>query len=140
MAAMTTWLRTRPALVLTFTVAVLAFTTWLDYLTGYEFGFFIFYFIPVSLAAWLVGRRAGVAIALASGACWFLSDRMANHPYSNALFIYWETAMRLTSYLTTALTLARIRADTVAREQLQVQLEAALAELARLTSPPPPLS
>ncbi len=129
-------LRARPALVLTFTGAVLAVTTWLDYVTGYELGFFIFYFIPVSLAAWLVGRRAGVAIALASGACWFLSDRMADHPYSNAIFIYWETAMRLTSYLTTALTLARIRADTVAREQLQVRLEAALAELARLASPP----
>jgi hypothetical protein len=134
---MSAWLRAHPRLVLLGTAAVLVFTTWLDYVTGYELGFFIFYFIPVSLAAWLVGRRAGVAIALASGACWFLSDRMASHPYSNALFIYWETAMRLTSYLTTALTLARIRADTVAREQLQARLGAALAELARLTSPPP---
>lgn len=27
-------------------IAVLLFLGWLDYVTGYEFGFFIFYFIP----------------------------------------------------------------------------------------------
>jgi K+-sensing histidine kinase KdpD len=119
------------------TLAVLALTTWLDYVTGYELGFFIFYFIPVSMAAWLLGRRAGVAFALASAACWFLSDRMAHHPYSRAYFIYWETAMRLISYLTTALTLARIRADTVERERLRARLEAAEEALRRLGGTPP---
>jgi hypothetical protein len=138
MTGMTAWLRARPRLVLAVTAALLAFTTWLDYVTGYELGFFIFYFVPVSSAAWLVGRRAGVGLALASGVCWFLSDRMAHHPYSNALFIYWETAMRLASYLTTALTLARIRADTVARQGLEVRLEAAQRELERLRAPAPP--
>jgi hypothetical protein len=135
---MTTWLRARPRSVLAVTAALLGFTTWLDYITGYELGFFIFYFVPVSGAAWLVGRRAGVLVALASAGCWFLSDRMANHPYSNALFIYWETAMRLASYLTTALTLARIRADTVARERLEARLAAALQELERLRAPAAP--
>jgi K+-sensing histidine kinase KdpD len=132
-----TWLRAHPRVVLVITAAVLAFTTWLDYVTGYELGFFIFYFVPVSLAAWLIGRDAGVAVALASGACWFLSDRMANHPYSRSYFIYWETAMRLVSYLTTALTLARIRADTVERERLQARLEAALEEVRQLRQSPP---
>lgn len=135
---MTAWPRTHPRTVLAVTRALLALTTWLDYLTGYELGFFIFYFVPVSLAAWLVGRRAGVVVALASGACWFLSDRMAHHLYSNPFFIYWETAMRLASYLTTALTLARIRADTVDRQQLEVELAAAHGELARLRESPPP--
>jgi len=132
------WLRARPRPVLAFTVALLAFTTWLDYVTGYELGFFIFYFVPVSVAAWLIGRRAGVVIALASGGCWFLSDRMAHHPYSNALFIYWETTMRLVSYLTTALTLSRIRDHLVERDRLQGRLDAALAELERLRQPGPP--
>jgi hypothetical protein len=134
---MTERLRAHPRGVLASTAGVLAFITWLDFITGYELGFFIFYFIPVSLAAWLVGRRAGVFFAVASGACWFLSDRLANHPYSNSYFIYWETAMRLGSYLTTALTLARIRADTVERQQLQARLAEALDELVRLRQSPP---
>jgi hypothetical protein len=134
---MTDWLRAHPRFVVACTAGVLALITWLDYITGYDFGFFIFYFIPVSMAAWLVGRRAGVAFAIASGACWFLSDRLANHPYSNAFFIYWETAMRLVSYLTTALTLARIRADNVERAGMKAQLEQARAELERLRASPP---
>jgi hypothetical protein len=134
----TSWLRARPRLVMAITSAVLAVTTWLDYVTGYELGFFIFYFVPVSMAAWLLGRGAGVAFALASAACWFLSDRMANHPYSRAFFIYWETAMRLASYLTTALTLARIRADTVERQRLEAELEEARAQVRRLGQGQPP--
>lgn len=134
---MTEWLRAHPRGVLASTAGVLAFITWLDFITGYELGFFIFYFIPVSLAAWLVGRRAGVFFAVASGACWFLSDRLANHPYSNSYFIYWETVMRLGSYLTTALTLARIRADTVERKRLEARLSEALDELGRPRRSPP---
>jgi hypothetical protein len=133
----TTWLRAHPRVVLAVTVVVLAVTTWLDYVTGYELGFFIFYFVPVSMAAWLVGRNAGVAVALASGACWYLSDRMANHPYSRSYFIYWETAMRLASYLTTALTLARIRVDAVERDRLRAQLEAAEQALRQARAAPP---
>lgn len=60
--------------------ALLALITWVDWVTGYEFGFFIFYFIPVALAAWYGSRAAGVAYAIASGACWYLSDRLSLHP------------------------------------------------------------
>jgi hypothetical protein len=116
----------RPALVLA--VLWLAVITWADYITGYELGFFIFYFLPVSMAAWWVGRRAGLALAFASAACWYLSDRLANHPYSNALFIYWETFMRLLSFATTALTLARIQRERQARRRLEEALSAALEE------------
>ena len=40
-------------------IAVLLLLGWIDYLTGYEFGFFIFYFIPVSIAAWYGGESRG---------------------------------------------------------------------------------
>jgi signal transduction histidine kinase len=112
----TTWSRARllyPAAAL-----LLAVITFVDYVTGYELGFFVFYFVPVSLAAWYGSRRAGLFFAFASGACWFLSDRLSLHPYSNALLIYWETLMRLVSYLTTALTLSHIRSDLRQREEL----------------------
>jgi signal transduction histidine kinase len=97
---------------------LLAAITWVDYVTGYEFGFFIFYFIPVALAAWHGSRNAGVIFALASGVCWYVSDRLSLHPYSNALLIYWETLMRMVSFLTTALTLSHIRGDLRQREDL----------------------
>jgi signal transduction histidine kinase len=97
---------------------LLAAITWADYATGPEFGFFVFYFAPVALVAWYGGRGAGVAYAVAAAACWFLSDRLSHSPYSNALFIYWETFMRLVSFLVTALTLSQIRSDLRKREEL----------------------
>lgn len=108
----------RHSLFLAGAAVLLAATTWADYVTGYEFGFFVFYFIPVALAAWYGGRTPGLAFAVAAGACWYLSDRLSHTPYSNAMLIYWETFMRLVTFLTTALTLSRIRNDLRQREDL----------------------
>jgi signal transduction histidine kinase len=97
---------------------LLASITWIDYLTGYELGFFVFYFVPIGLAAWYGSRSAGLAFAVASAVCWYVADRLAVHPYSNALFIYWETFMRAVTYFTTALTLSSIKGRIREREDL----------------------
>jgi hypothetical protein len=106
--------------------------TWIDWVTGYEFGFFIFYFIPVSIAAWYGGRGSGLSFAFASGVAWYVSDRLSLHPYSKAFFIYWETFMRLASFLTTALTLRKIKALSSSHRRLQESLNNAHAENTRL--------
>jgi hypothetical protein len=105
---------------------------WLDYITGYEFGFFIFYFIPVAIAAWLCGKRSGLAMAFTSALCWYLSDKYTHHPYSEAFFIYWEMFMRLLSFLTTALTVSRIREMLLNEERLNAELRKALQEVREL--------
>ena len=102
---------------------------WLDNITGYEFGFFIFYFIPVAIAAWYGGRKEGIATAVCAAICWYVSDRLTHHPYSRAYFIYWETFMRLISFLTTSLTLSRIRDLVLNEEKLLADLVAAQDEL-----------
>jgi K+-sensing histidine kinase KdpD len=113
-------------------VAILLALGWLDYATGYEFGFFIFYFIPVSITTWYAGRWSGLAMALASALAWFLSDLLAHHPYSKGYFLYWETFMRLASFLTTALTLAKIRESVAAERRLNEELCRALEENRRM--------
>jgi hypothetical protein len=110
-------------------VAILGSMCMLDYITGYEFGFFIFYFIPVSLAAWYGGRKEGIAMAVTCGICWYISDRLTHHPYSSPYFIYWETFMRLASFLTTSLTLSRIRDLVLNEEQLLEELLTTRKEL-----------
>jgi NtrC-family two-component system sensor histidine kinase KinB len=97
---------------------LLAVITWTDYVTGYELGLFVLYFIPVALTAWWGSRRAGLAFAIAAALCWYASDRLARHPYPQAFLIYWETFMRFVSYLTTALTLSRIREGMRRQEDL----------------------
>ena len=109
-------------------VVILVFLGWIDYATGYEIGFFIFYFIPVSIAAWYGGRRPGIAMACASAACWYLADRMTNHPYPRPYLIYWETFVRLISFLTTALTLTKVRETVDEGRRVREELDRALEE------------
>lgn len=112
------WRNLSPRWAVTAAVVLLALITWIDYATGYELGLFILYFMPVALAAWYAGRRTGLAFAVVAAACWYFSDRLAGHRYSNAYLIYWETFMRLVSFLTIALTLASIREGARQREDL----------------------
>jgi len=121
--------RLNPATVNAVSLGILLFIGWLDYITGYEIGFFIFYFIPVSISAWLCGRRSGVTMAFASAVCWFLSDKLTRHPYPNAYLIYWEMFMRYLSFLTTALTIAKIRTMLLNEERLNGELQKALQEI-----------
>jgi len=62
---------------------------WLDYVTGYELGFFVFYSVPVGLAAWYSGRRAGIGVALAATITWLLADY-----YSGAIPLRWGRQVR----------------------------------------------
>ena len=108
-------------------ISIISFTTlivigWLDYITGYEFGFFIFYFIPVSISAWLNGRKAGLLMACMSAACWYLSDFYSHHPYSKSFLIYWEMWIRWLTFLTTAFTVAKIRELVEREKQLKIEL------------------
>lgn len=117
--------------VLLISAVVLTVLTLLDYITGYEFGFFIFYFIPVAISAWYGGKIEGIAMAITCGFCWYMADLLTHHPYSRAYFIYWETFMRLMSFLTTSLTLSRIRALVLNEEHILTQLLIAQEELGK---------
>jgi hypothetical protein len=96
--------------------------SWLDFITGYEFGFFIFYFIPVSISAWFNGRQAGLLMGCMSAACWYLSDFYSHHPYSKSFLIYWEMWIRWITFLTTAFTVAKIRELMEREKQLKIEL------------------
>jgi hypothetical protein len=96
--------------------------SWLDFITGYEFGFFIFYFIPVSISAWFNGRQTGLLMGCMSAACWYLSDFYSHHPYSKSFLIYWEMWIRWITFLTTAFTVAKIRELMEREKQLKIEL------------------
>ena len=113
------------------------FRQWRSVFHFNEFGFFIFYFIPVAIASWYCGRRAGLGIAIACAICWYLSDLSTHHPYSKACFICWEMFMRLVSFLTTALTLSRIRELVLNEERMLAELLAARSKLDSLKQEEP---
>ena len=113
---------------------VLGSIGWLDYITGYELGFFIFYFIPVAISSWYCGRRLGLQVAFGSAIVWYLSDKYTHHPYSHSYFIYWEMFMRLLSFLTTTITISRIRDMVLNEERMLSELLEVRQELERVKS------
>jgi diguanylate cyclase (GGDEF)-like protein len=89
-------------------LALLALLGFIDYLTGHEAPFSIFYLIPVSLAAWSLGTRMGLFTSVLSAVIWLSADFAAGQPslspftpYSNALVRF--TFLSITALLLTAL-------------------------------------
>lgn len=81
----------------------------LDYLTGFEVSFSIFYLIPVAFVSWLALRPYAVAVSLLSAASWYLADITAGHQYSHPAIPVWNAAMRLGFFLIVALSIREIR-------------------------------
>ena len=63
------------------------------YLTTYDVSTFSFYGIPIFLAAWYVGRRAGFGLAAFCGVVWYFAN-LHTHPYSNYEAYLWAGANR----------------------------------------------
>ncbi len=90
--------------------ALLGLVAWLDYKTGVEISFSIFYLIPVSLVAWNAGLVSGVVMSVIGAATWFVMDyALGGHVYSSPIVAYWNSLARLAFFVITAVSLARIR-------------------------------
>jgi len=63
----------------------------LDYATGVELTFSIFYLIPIFFVAWFVGKAAGAVISLMSAAAWLLADVLASPSHLHPIFSTWNT-------------------------------------------------
>lgn len=81
----------------------------LDYLTGYEMSFAIFYLIPVGLAAWYVGLNTGLAMGLVSAVVWQITNKLAGEVLSSPLLYAWNTAVRIVAFSMVAILLHKLR-------------------------------
>jgi hypothetical protein len=94
----------------------------IDYLTGYEIGFSVFYVLPVALVTWLAGRKLGVAMSVVSAGTWYWADAASGHQYSNALTPIWNTLIRVAFFLIIAFLLAGLR-SALRREKELARIE-----------------
>lgn len=81
-----------------------------DFVTGYELSFSLFYFVPVALAAWFASRMWGQVIAAIAATSWLTADMAAGHVYSATWTPYWNAAIRLGLFLVVARSLSGLRA------------------------------
>ena len=88
----------------------------LDYSTGTELSFSVFYLLPVGLVAWYVGRTAGIWVAGAGTLVWVAAEFSPGQFPSHPLAPVWNTAVRFGFFLVLTYTVSALN-HALAREK-----------------------
>ncbi len=70
-----------------------------DYQTGFERSWLVFYLLPVALGTWFVGWRFGVILCALSVTVWIVGDIEAGAVYSSPSVPIWNASSAITSFL-----------------------------------------
>ena len=100
-----------------------------DWQTGYELNFFVFYFLPITVAAWFLGLGTAVALAVLSALVWSGADTLSGHEYSSYFYAVWNTTIRLVSFLAIGWTVSRMRNALDHERESAEALRRALSEV-----------
>ncbi len=114
-------------------LASLVTVSYIDYITGYQFLLFIFYFIPVALCGWYLGRRAVVIMSLLSGVSWCFVDILSDHHYPFEIFRYCNSFICFIAFAVIGLLLQGLRQSLHEQTRVRELLEQTLDDLTRST-------
>ena len=87
-----------------------------DYLTGREFSFAIFYLIPIAFITWFTGRVPGILAAVASALTWFFDEYTGTDLAAYPAVPFWNAAVILGFFLVVSYILAELK-DVLDKEQ-----------------------
>jgi diguanylate cyclase (GGDEF)-like protein len=104
-------------------LAVVLLIGLIDYATGSELAFSIFYLFPVGIAAWYIGLEAGISLSILSALAWYIADTLARTtPYENPFIPAWNTGVRLMTFLITTVLFYVLRL-TLEREAQNARID-----------------
>ena len=81
------------------TLIIVLLVGYLDWVTGYEMDFFVFYFLPIAVAAWYLDFGGAVCLSVASATVWYVVDVLTAHVYSSLFYDIWNIMIHLISFL-----------------------------------------
>lgn len=71
----------------------------LDFMTGAELSFSIFYLIPIAILAWRVDGNTGITAATISAVVWLFIEVISGPEYSSSFVYFWNAIIRLGFFL-----------------------------------------
>ena len=71
----------------------------LDYFTGGEISFSLFYVFPIALISKVGNWRVGSISAVVGAVAWITAEKMVGSSYSHPAILYWNTFVRLSIFL-----------------------------------------
>ena len=95
----------------------------LDFVTGYQISFFLFYGGPILVVAWFCHRKLAILTALFAGIVWWWADWQSGHPYLHNWMEGWEAGIRLGFFLLVAFGGSALRAKSDVAEARIALLE-----------------
>jgi predicted signal transduction protein with EAL and GGDEF domain len=116
-------------------LALLIVIGYLDYITGPEISFRIFYVGPIAVVAWRARQLQSALVAVAATIAWFWADVASGAQYSHGFYRYWNAAALFAFYIMVALLLCRLR-DALQRETALLEKERELSRTDFLTGVP----
>jgi len=81
----------------------------IDYFTGVELSISFFYLIPVSMAAWALGKHSGLSYSVLAATIWLISNFLSGQTYSNTFVGVWNTLIRFGFYGVVTILLTELR-------------------------------
>lgn len=93
----------------------------LDFITGYEISFSIFYLAPVGLAAWFLNKATAQVFAVVSTLIWLAMDIFSGNTYSHMAIHFWNALVRFGFFLVVLLLLGKARQLMLLQESLAQQ-------------------
>jgi len=100
-----------------------------DWWTGNELNFFVFYFAPIAWLAWRARPAAAAGLAVFSALVWAAADQAAGASYRHDLFAIWNTMIRLAAFLGVVWAVDVARRSLARERTARAQLERTLSEL-----------
>ena len=117
-----TWLWTFVSIILVFIVG------YFDWITGYELNFYLFYLLPVSLAAWFVGPAPAAGVSILCTMVWSGVNILSGHTPSSSFYFIWNTFIRLAAFLIICAALTKIRQLHDRRRRLSEDLQRSITK------------
>src|SRR5262245_24613443 len=88
----------RQALILALSAATATSVFVADVATGSEISLSFLYLLPVALATWFLGKRAGLLFAGLSATGWVAAYLRTGHLYSAPHVLYWNATVELAMF------------------------------------------
>lgn len=112
--------------------AIQSLVGWLDFITGYDLYFFLFYLIPIAIVAWWQSRTMAIGVAVSCGVTWMLADLYSGHHYSSIMYVVWNAGMLTGIFVLAGVGLSLVRSDLKTQRDLNATLVRSLAEIREL--------
>src|SRR4030065_685992 len=90
----------------------------IDYLTGTELEFSLFYLLPIILLTWYLGSIVGFIVSVLSAVVYFVVDILSGSVYSRPFISYWNAAIPLVVFLIVTVLVAALKRASMHGKEL----------------------